>query len=190
VHISGFHFAGDMLGMAQEGRYIESAEAIVPVVAFKFPVAAFETLLSQNGELAVRILCKLADEIRRKDHHALILDRQDAMGKIAMFLLMLEDARQTRGPSGTIYFPMMRLDVAKYVGLTLETVSRAFHLLERHAIAKFIDRHHFHVLDRERLEALSAGTAEAMPTITRKTTKGPGPAPETEMPIRAKKRAR
>lgn len=190
AHVSGFYFAGDILGVAQEGRYVETAEAIVPVVAYKIGVPALEALLSQNGELAVRVLCKLMDEIRRKDHHALILDRQDAMGKIAMFLLMLEEARQARGPGGTIYFPMMRMDVARYVGLTLETVSRAFHLLERHAIAKFIDRHHFHVVDRDRLEALSAGTAEAMPTITRKTAKEPGSETETEMPIKAKTRAR
>jgi CRP-like cAMP-binding protein len=181
THISGFHFAGDLFGLAEQGKYIDSAEAIVPVVAYQIPRPALEGLLTRDGGLAVRILCKLADELRKKNRHALILDREDAVGKIAMFLLMLEDARQSRGPGGTVYFPMMRLDVAKYVGLTLETVSRAFHLLERLAIVKFIDRHHFHVLDRERLEALSAGTAETIPTIT------PKPKPAARAP--AKRRA-
>lgn len=168
THISGFHFAGDVFGLAEQGRYVDSAEAIVPVVAYEIPRRAFEALLVRDGGLAVQIVCKLTDDLRKKNRHALILDRQDAVGKVAMFLLMLEDARQARGPGGTVYFPMMRLDVAKYVGLTIETVSRAFSLLERLAIVKFIDRHHLHVLDRARLEAISDGTVETIPTIARK----------------------
>jgi len=168
THISGFHFPGDLVGMAEEGRYIETAEAIIPIVAYEIPQAEFQAVMTRDGGLAVRVICKLTDALRKKDSHALILDREDAVGKLAMFMLMLEGARQARGPGGTIYFPMTRVDVAKYVGLTIETVSRAFNLLETHAIVRFIDRHHFYVLDRARLEAMAAGTAETMPTVAPK----------------------
>jgi CRP-like cAMP-binding protein len=190
THISGFHFPGDLFGLAEQGKYVDSAEAVVSVAAYEIPRAALETLLVRDGGFAVRILCKFADELRKKNRHALILDRQDAVGKLAMFLLMVEDARQSRGPGGTVYFPMTRVDVGKYVGLTLESVSRAFHLLERLAVVKFIDRHHFHVLDRVRLEALSAGTTETIPTIASKKAKTRDSQIETEATLPVKRRGR
>jgi CRP-like cAMP-binding protein len=169
-HISGFHFSGDVFGLAEEGRYLETAEAIVPSVVYKIRFSAFETLLSQNASLAVKFLCKLADSQRRKQHHALILDRDDAVGKIAMFLRLLENAGRPRGAGGTTYVPMTRSDIAKYVGLTLEAVSRAVRALEDRGVVKFVDLHHFHVLDHLTFNALSEGTTE-LPPVKSKTLK-------------------
>ena len=59
---------------------------------------------------------------------------------------------------------MTRSDAAGYVGLTLEAVSRAFNLLEKQGIVSFVDRHHFHILDRGCLDALSAGMKDALAT--------------------------
>src|ERR1700733_14787929 len=53
THVSGFLFCGDIFGLAEQGRYVETAVAIVPVTAFRIPLAAFETQLSRNGPLAL-----------------------------------------------------------------------------------------------------------------------------------------
>jgi CRP-like cAMP-binding protein len=188
THISAFHFAGDVFGMAEQGQYVESAEAIVPVAAYKIRLAEFEMLLARDGGLAVRMLCKLTDDLRRKQRHALILDRPDAVGKMAMFLLLLADAGQARGAGSTTYFPMLRSDAANYVGLTLEAVSRALHALEKQGVVEFVDRHHFHVLDRTRLQALSAGTIKAPPVSKLKKAKPLDAAIDEAMRIVVKER--
>ena len=99
THVSGFHFPGDIFGLAEQGEYIDAAEAIVPAVAYKIPLGALEDLLSSNRELAVRFMHRLAHGLRAKHRHALLLSRHDAVGKIAMFLRMLEGLGQARGPA-------------------------------------------------------------------------------------------
>jgi CRP-like cAMP-binding protein len=161
THVSGFHFPGDLFGLAEEGEYIDAAEAIVPSTVFKIPMGALEDLLSNHRGLAVRLVHRLAHALRVKHRHALLLSRRDAVGRIAMFLLMLEGLGDTRRHGGALYFPMTRSDAADYIGLTLEAVSRGFTLLEKRGIVSFVDRHHCQILDRQRLHALSIGIKDA-----------------------------
>jgi CRP-like cAMP-binding protein len=161
-HVSGFHFPGDIFGLTEQGEYIDTAEAIVPTVAYRIPVGALEELLLSDSALGMRLTHRLVHALRVKHRHALLLCRHDAVGKIAMFLRMLEGRGRARGPRATIYFPMTRSDAADYVALTLEAVSRAFNLLEKKDIVSFVDRHHFHILDHGRLDALSAGMKGAL----------------------------
>ena len=157
VSISGFHFAGDVFGLAQQGQYLESAEAVIPAVVFRIPLDRLEALLTRDPTFGVRVVCKLTDDLRKKHRHAMILSRNDALGKFAMFLSMLEDLSQ-RGSERDIYFPMMRSDAAQFIGLTLEAMSRASNALERAHVLEFIDRHHFRILDRDRFDELLAGS--------------------------------
>jgi len=157
IAVSGFHFAGDLFGLAEQGHHLESAEAVVPSVAFRIPLDALEVLLEQNGALGVRLLCKAADGLRRDRRHARILARNDALGRFSMFLRLLEEEGPARGPDGVTYFPMSRGDAAQFIGLTLEAMSRASSSLERAHVVRFIDRHHFHITDRARFEQLLAG---------------------------------
>jgi CRP/FNR family transcriptional regulator len=57
--------------------------------------------------------------------------------------------------SGSIWLPMSRADIASYLGLTQETLSRAAARLKRHGIVKFPDRRHVQITDRSRLHALA-----------------------------------
>jgi CRP/FNR family transcriptional regulator, anaerobic regulatory protein len=171
THVSGFHFPGDMFGLAEEGEYIDAAEAIVPSIVFKIPLGALEDLLSSHRGLAVRLVQRLAHALRVKHRHALLLSRRDAVGRIATFLLMLEGVGDTRRPGGTLYFPMTRSDAADYIGLTLEAVSRGFALLEQRGIVTFVDRHHCQILDRPRLVASSIGVKDALASRPRSTAR-------------------
>jgi CRP-like cAMP-binding protein len=176
VAVSGFQFAGDLFGLAEQGRHIESAEAIIPSVAFRIPLDALESLLARNGALGLRLLCKAADGLRQTRRHARILARNDAVGRFAMFLRLLEEEGPARGPGSATYFPMSRGDAAQFIGLTLEAMSRASSALERARVVKFHDRHHFQIADRAYFEQLLAGTYQ--PTAARaKPRTLPGPAP-------------
>jgi len=176
--ISGFHFAGDLFGLAEQGHYVESAEAVIPSVAFRIPIDALDALLTRNGSLGVRLLCKAADQQRNDRRHARILVRNDALGRFAMFLNLLQELGPQR--ANVTYFPMSRGDAAQFIGITLEAMSRASSALERARVVRFVDRHHFQVLDRERFDQLVAGAyhptvgrakPRAVPGAPRKRTK-------------------
>ena len=159
-HVTGFHFPGDIFGLAEQGRYVESAIAVVPSVAHKIPLDALEDLLTRNGGLALRLMQRLVHALRTRQHHAVILSRNDALGKVAMFLQGIERLDLARGPGGSIHFPMTRSDMADYVGLTNEAVSRASTYLDQQGIVSFVDRHHFHIHDAPALEALTSGEVD------------------------------
>lgn len=167
--VTRFLFPGDVFGLAEQGHYAESAEAIVASVAHKIPIDAFARLLEGNGALAVRVICRLAHDLRETQRQSHILARNDAVGRIAMFLDLLARADLVRGTGGSSYLPMSRSDIADFVGLTIEAVSRAFSMLDRLKIVTFVDRHHFHVLDRDRLEALANGAVASEVTPKRET---------------------
>ena len=168
ISISGFHFAGDLFGLAEEGHYFETAEAIVPSIAFRIPLEALDALLVRNGALGKQLLCKLAHDMRKKQRHTQILARNDALGRVAMFLSMLEELSPQRAPDKSVFLPMSRGDAAQFVGLTLEAMSRASNGLERARVVKFLDRHHFVIADRERFEHLVSG--DYHPTVGRAKT--------------------
>lgn len=174
ISISGFHFAGDLFGLAEQGHYVESAEAVIPSVAYRISLDALETLLTRNGALGVRLLCKAADTLRKDHRHALILKRNDALGRLAMFLGMLEELAPQRGAGNVIYFPMSRGDAAQFIGLTLEAMSRASSALERARVVAFLDRQHFRITDRERFGQLLAGSYQPAPAPRAKPRALPG----------------
>ena len=136
ISVSGFHFAGDMFGLAEQGQYVKSAEAVIPSVAFRIPLDALESLLTRNTSLGTRLLCKAADELRKNRRHARILCRNDALGRFALLLRMLEEIGAPRGPDSATYFPMSRGDAAQFIGLTLEAMSRASSALERARVVR------------------------------------------------------
>lgn len=160
VLVTRFLYPGDLFGLAEQGNYTETAEAIVPAVALKIPIDAFARLLESNGPLAVRMICRLAHDLRETQRQSRILAHNTALGRIAFFLELLARSDLMRGPGGSSYLPMSRGDIADFVGLTLEAVSRAFGKLDQLRIVTFVDRHHFHVHDRERLQALCEGADE------------------------------
>jgi CRP-like cAMP-binding protein len=149
-----FLFADDMFGLAQNGRYMNSTQAITPVTLYSIDAAALADILRGDAELAVQILCKVTHELRSALRHAVLLTRRDALGRVTMFLSMLE--QQSRpGPDSIIQLPMSRSDAANYLGLSLEAVSRAMSLLERSEIIAFEGRRNVRVVDRTRFDKIA-----------------------------------
>jgi CRP/FNR family transcriptional regulator len=104
---------------------------------------------SLMAELAVRELNEARD-------HMVLLGRRSAEQKVATFLIgWRERLVQLRGPSPTVPLPMSRLDIAGYLGLTIETVSRTFTKLEREGVLD-IQSGGVCLRDPSRAEALAA----------------------------------
>ena len=153
--IAAFLFPDDLLGLAEEGFYVDSAEAVTPITAYRLPLGALENLLRNDPTLEFYLLCKLCHELREAQRHAFILGRRRALPKIAMFIQMLGRSEQARERGAAeIYLPMTRSDIADYVGMSLPAVSRSFQVIERRGLVRFRDRRHLQIIDQAGLNSL------------------------------------
>jgi CRP-like cAMP-binding protein len=153
--VMAFLFTDDVLGLAQGGQYVTSVQTITPVTLYRMRVATLTATLRRDADLAVQFLCKVTHELTGSLRHNVIVARRDAVGRVTMFLRMLEQNSHLRHYS-RIEVPMSRLDAANYLGLSLEAVSRALSQLERSRIIAFEGRHVVRVLDRTRFERIDA----------------------------------
>jgi CRP-like cAMP-binding protein len=155
IRIAAFLFPDDLLGLAEEGFYVDSAEAVTPMIAHRLPLGALENLLRSDPTLEFHVLCKLCHELREAQRHAFILDRHRALSKIAMFVLMLGRSEQSRERGvAEVYLPMTRSDIADYIGMSLATVSRSFHVIESLGLVRFRNRRHLQIIDHAGPESL------------------------------------
>ena len=151
--ISAFHMPGEMFGFEAEEVHHASAEAVVPtkVIAFKW-----EGVLSTGKQSAsfVRDLLNLTViGLRHTQDLLLLLGRKSALERLAAFLLEM-DART--GSKHVLDLAMPRHDIADYLGLTLETVSRMFAELKEMGTIKLESARRVHLLDAAKLKAMSA----------------------------------
>jgi CRP/FNR family transcriptional regulator len=131
--IVGLQFASDFLGRAFKGKATCHAEAATDVELCIFPRKPFETLLNDIHDLEDRLFTNTLDELDAARDWLLLLGRQSAREKVAKFLLMIARRIPNIGCGGddgedidAIRFdlPLSRADMADFLGLTIETVSR------------------------------------------------------------------
>ena len=151
--VTAFLFPADVFGLAENGRYVRSAQAVRRATLYQFGIDVLIDTLKSDGELQFKFLCKLTHEVREAQRQTITIGRRDAIGKLAMFIRELE--RQHRG-SGDIDLPMSRSDIASYLGLSLESVSRASRALERRGVVCFPGRHVVRILDPVQFERIES----------------------------------
>ena len=155
-HIAAFLFPDDLIGLAKNGRYMNSAAAVTAVTGYRIPVAALETRIQKDPGLEFHVICKLCHELREAQRHAFLLSKHHAVAKVALFLQMLENYESARGGSTTeIYLPMSRSDIGDYIGMSLETVSRSFRALTSQGVITVRDRRHVKINSHTQLEDIA-----------------------------------
>jgi len=152
--VTAFLFPDDVCGLAQHGQYVDTVQTITPVTLYRIPVATLADIFRRDPELAVHFLCKVTHELRGSLQHTVTVARRDAVGRVTMFLRMLEQNDIRAG--SRIWTPMSRSDVASYLGLSLEAVSRALGSLHRSRIIALEGRHEIQIVDRLRFERMAA----------------------------------
>jgi CRP/FNR family transcriptional regulator len=137
--IVGFALPGDLLGMTTVDRHGVSADAIGPVTVCRIAQVPFARFSADNLNLLRRINELVTRELNRARDHMVLLGRRSAEEKIAIFLVdwraRLAELRET---TDIVPLPMSRQDIADYLGLTIETVSRTFTKLERDRVIDII----------------------------------------------------
>ena len=125
--ISAFHLPGDVIELEASRNHRFSAETIAPSVIRVAKRSAIVALAERRPELANEIWRRTANDLQSAQEHMLLLGRKNAEERVASFLLEMADRSSTEGG---VELPMSRQDIADYLGLTIETVSRSLTLLE------------------------------------------------------------
>jgi len=154
--VTGFYFAGDLIGMPEGTDYPVTAEALTDVSICAFPRLHMMELVGRFPELASRVIMKFQSEVTRGQEQMLSLGRLTAEERIAGFLLMLMDKTPDCAQAdGSLSLQMKRADIADYLGLTVETVSRSFTKLRKAGVIETDQGSGVVVPSRDRLEQAS-----------------------------------
>ncbi|WOI54175.1 Crp/Fnr family transcriptional regulator [Parvularcula sp. LCG005] len=125
--IVGFVYPGDFLGMSYAAANDFSAEALEPSLACRFSHGFLDEMSARHPNIKNRLIAKGHTELHKAQDHIVILGKQNAEERVMTFFTMLAD----RGDANEIYLPMSRQDIADYLGLRLETLSRTLAKLKK-----------------------------------------------------------
>jgi CRP/FNR family transcriptional regulator, nitrogen fixation regulation protein len=134
--IGAFHLPGDIFGLENGDFHRFTAEAIVDTTVRLVKRQGLEREAKNDPAMVRNLLNVTTDNLRHVENHLLLLGRQTAREKVAAFLLEM-NARMK--PTGAMALPMNRRDIADYLGLTLETVSRALSAFQRKGYLRFLN---------------------------------------------------
>jgi CRP/FNR family nitrogen fixation transcriptional regulator len=151
--IGAFHLSGDIFGLENGGEHRFTTEAVVDTTVRLIKRQSLETVAESDAMVARNLLSMTTSNLQHAEDHMLLLGRKTSLERVAAFLLEM-DKRLTA--AGVIALPMSRRDIADYLGLTLETVSRALSRLHELGILGFIGntQRQIVLLDRNQLASL------------------------------------
>jgi CRP/FNR family transcriptional regulator, anaerobic regulatory protein len=156
--IVGFLVAGDVFGFVPGEKYTVSAEAVSPVGLCRFPRRQLERAFTEFPGVERQLLGVITRELAAAQDQMLLLGRKTAHERLASFLLSL--SRRQDNEDGSVDLPMTRTDIADYLGLTMETVSRVFTVLKGSGCIAAAGSGTIHILDADALAELADGAAD------------------------------
>ena len=151
--IGAFHLVGDIFGLEIGTEHRFTAEAVVDTSVRLMKRRSLELVADSDLAVARSLLSMTTSNLRHAEDHMLLLGRKTSLERVAAFLIEM-DRRLTA--AGILALPMCRRDIADYLGLTLETVSRALSRLHDLGILGFIGNNQRQIvlLDRGKLAGL------------------------------------
>ncbi len=157
----GLLLPSDFIGRPGRTAVEFDVTAITDVTLCAFERRPFERLVEETPHIAQRMLEMALDELDAARDWMVLLGRKTAMEKIATFLAMLVRRAVMPGQeSQNAALPLTREEIANFLGLTLETVSRQLSALKKQGIVEFTDRRNFVVTDIAALQLASGDDAD------------------------------
>src|SRR6266581_9089082 len=147
--IGAFHLVGDIFGLENSSEHRFTAEAIVDTTVRLIKRRSLELVAESDAMVARNLLSMTTNNLQHAEDHMLLLGRKTSLERVAAFLTEM-DRRLTA--AGVMPLPMSRRDIADYLGLTLETVSRALSRLHELYIIGFISTNQRQIVLLNRLQ--------------------------------------
>jgi|TARA_B100000959_G_scaffold279118_2_gene338700 CRP/FNR family transcriptional regulator, anaerobic regulatory protein len=157
IQIIGFLYPGDFFGSYKKGKYNYSAESIGDVKLCVFKQEVLDNYLEKNMNLAKELLHMTSHELTLAQDRIGVLGKLNANQRMAAFILNISKQRARIGwQDNPISLPMMRQDIADYLGLTLETVSRELTKLKTSNLIKVLSSSQIYLRDKASLSVISS----------------------------------
>lgn len=153
-HIAAFMHPGDVIAASPADEHAFTAEAVEEAQLCWFPRNRFDGFVESHMAMERRLYRVARDELAAAQQQLVLLGRKTATERVASFLLALAGrGEQPPGPDSQIVrLPMSRSDIADYLGLTRETVSRVLSALRRARAIRLVAIDELQILDRGALE--------------------------------------
>ena len=151
--IGAFLLPGDVFGLESGANHRLAAEAIIDTHVRLVKRSTLEQAAGVDVQVARKLWSMTAGELRHAEDHMLLLGRKNAMERVANFLLEMD---RRLAVTGMMALPMCRRDIGDYLGLTLETVSRALSQLQSEGVLGFSGARQIVLRNRQRLHNLDA----------------------------------
>ena len=159
--VIGFYASGDLVGLdaIHAGRHMSSAIALGTTSVCSLPFEPLRRVSARRSHVQRRLLVKMSQRIASDGHRLAILAMRGAGQRMAAFLIALVDSQRSRGlKCDEIHLPMSRTDIASYLVLAVETVSRSLSRQHEKGLIK-VHRNRIRVLDEQALRT-NAGCQE------------------------------
>ena len=151
--IGTFLLPGDIFGLESSMTHRLAAEAIIDTTVRLVKRRSLEQAAGTDVHVARKLWTMTAGELRHAEDHMLLLGRKSAMERVANFLLEMD---RRLAVAGLMALPMCRRDIGDYLGLTLETVSRALSQLHGEGVLGFSGARQIVLRNRQRLRNMDA----------------------------------
>ncbi|MDO9709028.1 Crp/Fnr family transcriptional regulator [Paracraurococcus lichenis] len=157
--VVGFRFAGDVIGYTTLPTYPFDAELLTESRLCRLDRGQLDALLRRYPTLERRMLDLCVQELTATQEQLVTVGRRSAEARVAAFLLSLVEASRRRNrPCSVLEMPMTRSDIADFLGLTLETVSRSLTAFRKRGWIREPVHHRVELVNFAALSALAEGT--------------------------------
>jgi CRP-like cAMP-binding protein len=158
--IVSFAFPGDVIGLEAGDEHTYDAQTLAATRIRSLPIASLWRRAANDPALAKELLESLSRDVAEARDHLLTIGRLCATGRIATFLLALVRRNERKGlDAANIFLPVRRSDMADFLCLSVETVSRSLTELKISHVISLRGWRQIRIQDRAMLEQLAAGEA-------------------------------
>ena len=157
--IVDFRTAGDALGLMHGTDHHHcAAETVIASTVQRVTRSRLDALMDEHPGVCRHMMQATATRLAAAQDRMLLLGRKTARERLCCFFMELAERRErSRGEGGRIHLPMGRDDIADYLGLTVETVSRTISRLRADGVIRLVEASRIELADRARLAACGAG---------------------------------
>ncbi len=154
--VLGFLFKGDFMGIDKRTESGIGIQALTDVEICHFQPSYFYKFIHEAPNLEDEILRLTFEDLNNARSHLTLLGRKTAVERVASFIqYMVARGVQSGGCVGTAFLHMTRGDIADYLGLTTETVSRIFSMLKKDGSIQLFELGGIRLLKPEKIEAMA-----------------------------------
>ena len=157
--ILGFSYPGDFVGLTRDERFEYSVQSLTEAAIREFPIALFSRLTEESPQLKMNVNRIGGSVFSHAIDHVFALGQKKAHERVC-YLLQEISNRRLSPEEGVVELPMTRQDIADYLGLTMETVSRAMRKLKSDGIIDIEGNHRVRLLQPDLIAEMGSVTGQ------------------------------